>query len=116
MSYEATCAVDERSEESYVLWCGMARGTICVVDLDHNTVDGFIANAHSDTVHKIWYLDNGKVWTSGRDKAIKVWDPQTRRRIKTRHIAAILNDMCYVHSTQQVWGIADDNIIRVYEA
>ncbi|RNC30433.1 hypothetical protein TcCL_Unassigned07051, partial [Trypanosoma cruzi] len=64
----------------------------------------------------MWYLGTGKVWTAGYDKALKVWDPQTRRRLKSRNIATIISDLCYVRSCKQVWTISDDAYIRVFDA
>ncbi|CCW66832.1 unnamed protein product [Phytomonas sp. Hart1] len=101
---------------TYALWCGLSRGNISIVDLDSFTDAGIINGAHDQTVNKIWYLENGRVWTAGRDKALKVWDPQTRRLLKKRNIAAVLSDLCYVSTMHQVWAIADDAYIRVYEA
>lgn len=105
----------EGKEDSYFLWCGLNKGHICIVDLQQTSDAGYIRNAHATTLHRIWFLPNGKVWTSGLDKAVKVWDPQTRRKLKNRNIAAILMDLCYVSVTKEVWGIAEDNVIRVYE-
>lgn len=101
--------------DTYALWCGVNRGGITIIDLGLGEDVVGIPQAHKQTIDKIWYLDNGKVWTAGRDKAVKVWDPQTRRTIKSRNIAAILSGICYVRTTRQVWAIADDNIIRLYE-
>lgn len=107
--------VQEVKEDSHFLWCGLNKGHINIVDLQQCADAGYIRAAHSQTLHRIWHLPNGKVWTSGLDKAVKVWDPQTRRKLKNRNIAAILMDLCYVHATKEVWGISEDNAIRVYE-
>ncbi|CCW61889.1 unnamed protein product [Phytomonas sp. EM1] len=101
---------------TYALWCGLSRGNISIVDLHNFSDSGAINGAHDQAVNKIWYLENGRVWTAGRDKALKVWDPQTRRMLKKRNIAAVLSDLCYVPTAHQVWAIADDAYIRVYEA
>lgn len=103
-------------EESYFLWCGLNKGHIAIWDLQQQSHAGYIRGAHSTTLHRIWQLPNGNVWTSGLDKAVKVWDPQSRQKLKNRNIAVILADLCYVMVTKEVWGIAADNVIRVYEA
>lgn len=105
----------EVEEDSCFLWCGLTKGHISVVDIVQSTDGGYIRSAHSQTVHRLWNLPNGTVWSSGLDKAIKVWDPQTRRKLKNRNIAAVLQDLCYVSVTKEVWGIAEDCLIRVYE-
>eukprot|EP00796_Vickermania_ingenoplastis_P004299 gene4299-3115_t len=107
---------EENKEDTYFMWCGLSKGHISIVDLQQCAEAGIIRNAHSQTLHRIWHLPNGKVWTSGLDKAVKVWDPQTRRKLKNRNIAAILVDLCYVPDTKEVWGIAGDNTIRVFES
>lgn len=112
----AAAGVDGEAPAAYTLWCGLSRGNIGVVDLQSFSDAGTIANAHDQTVNRIWHLENGRVWSAGRDKSVKVWDPQNRRLVKKRSIAAILEDLCYVSCTYQVWAIAKDNIIRVYEA
>lgn len=106
----------DTSEDSYFLWCGLNKGHISIWDLQQHSDMGYIRNAHSTTLQRIWQLPNGNVWTSGLDKAVKVWDAQSRRKIKNRNIAVILQDICYVTETSEVWGIASDNVIRVYEA
>lgn len=104
-----------KTEDQCFLWCGLNKGHIQIYDLQQYVDGGFIPTAHSTTVHRIWPLPNGTVWTSGLDKALKVWDPQTRRKKKNRNIAVILEDLCYVKANQTVWGIATDNAIRVFE-
>ncbi|ORC86154.1 uncharacterized protein TM35_000301940 [Trypanosoma theileri] len=104
------------SEESYVLWCGVARGNIAIFDLTDFTSSGVIRNAHTQTITGLWSFGNGKVWTAGYDKALKVWDPQTRRRTKSRNIATIISDLCYLRNYKQVWGISDDTLIRVFDS
>ncbi|KAF8293051.1 hypothetical protein TcBrA4_0073200 [Trypanosoma cruzi] len=109
--------VDEGEEvETYALWCGVTRGSIVIVDLTNFSMAGVIKAAHAQTITGLWYLGTGKVWTAGYDKALKVWDPQTRRRLKSRNIATIISDLCYVRSCKQVWTISDDAYIRVFDA
>ncbi|KAH9600150.1 hypothetical protein LSM04_004408 [Trypanosoma melophagium] len=103
-------------EESCVLWCGIARGNIAIVDLSDFTSSGLIRNAHAQTITGLWYFGNGKVWTAGYDKALKVWDAQARRRTKSRNIATIISDLCYVRNYKQMWGISDDTLIRVFDS
>ncbi|KEG07718.1 hypothetical protein DQ04_09001010 [Trypanosoma grayi] len=107
---------DDDGEDTYALWCGVTRGSIVIVNLDDYTGGGVIRGAHAQTISGLWHLGNGKVWTAGYDKALKVWDPQTRRRTKSRNIAAIITDLCYVRSCKQVWAISDDTLIRVFDA
>ncbi|RNF20493.1 uncharacterized protein Tco025E_03755 [Trypanosoma conorhini] len=102
--------------DTYVLWCGITRGSIVIVDLTNFSISGVIKGAHAQTISGLWYLGTGKVWTAGYDKALKVWDPQTRRRLKSRNIATIVSDLCYVRSCKQVWTISDDAYIRVFDA
>lgn len=108
--------VNHMKEDSYFLWCGLNKGHISIWDLQQQSDMGYIRNAHSTTLYRIWQLPNGNVWTSGLDKAVKVWNPQSRQKIKNRNIAVILADMCFATETMEVWGIAADNVIRVYEA
>ncbi|EKF38553.1 hypothetical protein MOQ_001236 [Trypanosoma cruzi marinkellei] len=109
--------VDEGKEvETYALWCGVTRGSIVIVDLTNFSMAGVIKAAHAQRITGLWYLGTGKVWTAGYDKALKVWDPQTRRRLKSRNIATIVSDLCYVRSCKQVWTISDDAYIRVFDA
>ncbi|KAG8348203.1 hypothetical protein ERJ75_001000700 [Trypanosoma vivax] len=102
-------------EETYALWCGVSRGSIVIVDLLDYSVSGVLRNAHTQTITGVWYLSYGKVLTAGNDKALKLWDPQARRCIKSRNIATIVSELTYVSSCKQIWAISDDNYIRVFD-
>lgn len=102
-------------EQTYALWCGNIRGSIVIVDLTDFSVAGVIRNAHTQTINGLWQIGHGKVWTAGHDKALRVWDPQTRCRTKSRNIATIISGLCYVSSCKQVWTISDDPYIRVFD-
>ncbi|EAN79392.1 hypothetical protein, conserved [Trypanosoma brucei brucei TREU927] len=103
-------------EESYVLWCGVSRGSIVIVDLSDYSVAGVLRNAHAQTITGVWFLSYGKVLTAGKDKALKVWDPQARRCSKSRNIATIISSVVYVSTRKQIWAISNDNYIRVFDS
>nr|CCC95028.1 conserved hypothetical protein [Trypanosoma congolense IL3000] len=103
-------------EDTYVLWCGVSRGTVVIVDLSDYSVAGVLRNAHSQTITGVWYLGCGKVVTAGKDKALKVWDPQARRCTKSRNIATIISSVVYVSTRKHVWAISNDNYIRVFDS
>ena len=101
---------------SRVLWCGVDKGSIVVLDLFFYSDDGVIQNAHTDGIAGIWGVgNNGRVWTCGREKCLKVWDAATRKNLSKRQLTACITDLCFVPSTGHVWTTCHDTYLRIYD-
>lgn len=116
LSRQSSRNSDAEASPSKVLWCGLDKGHIVVLDLFFFNEDGVIHNAHLDGVSGIWPVGpNGRVWTCGKDKSLKVWDAGTRKNISKRVLTASITDLCFVASTGHVWTASHDTYLRIYD-
>ena len=95
------------------IWCGRENGTIAVCSLFFLNEECVI-HAHSSSVVCLYAAPNNKVWSSGRDGSLKLWDPVTRKCIHRMTVPPQC-DFNAVLSVQQVWSIGTDGKLRLWD-
>lgn len=114
----ATMDPPPSSGASEVLWCGLDRGRIAIVDLFFFNEDGFISQAHgTSAVCGIWPMGNtGRVWSAGEDHSLKLWDAGSRKLLRqVPKTAERVVDVCHIPSTGHCWMTCREPRIFIFD-
>ena len=97
------------------MWCGLENGNISIVDLFFLSEEFCIQNAHSGRVSLLYTAPNGRVWSSGGDRKLVIWDPTSRRMIDTKAPSRPVGEIIAVTSMNNIWTTSFENTVSVWD-